>query len=55
MNSYISTVSKLSKDVISRIKGFDRFNLTEQQATLIDELIPDENLRKRYIKNGLCE
>src|ERR1043166_5949937 len=55
--------SKLGKDVINQIKDFkpnycyhfpfyDSF--TEEQKSLIDELIPNE-LRERYKKYGLCE
>src|SRR5918912_296447 len=30
-------------------------NLTEEQKSLIDELIPNEELRERYKKHGLCD
>src|ERR1043166_112791 len=53
MNS--NTYNKLSDDVISQIKYFDRYNLTEEQKSLIDELIPNEELREQYRKNGLCK
>ena len=51
MNS--NTYNKLSDDVISQIKDFehsyDPYNcdLTEEQKSLIDELIPNEELRER--------
>src|SRR5690242_15673163 len=48
---------ELSEDVINQIKGFDHsFNsvhkdLTEEQKSLIDELIQNEKLKEEY---GLC-
>jgi hypothetical protein len=42
---------KLSEDVINQIKDFNRYSLTK---SLIDELIPNEELRERYKKYGLC-
>src|ERR1044072_1335441 len=61
MNS--NTCNKLSDDVINQIKDFEPDwgcdfpfydNLTEEQKSLIDELIPNEELRERYKKYGLC-
>jgi hypothetical protein len=49
-----NTYDKLSNDVINQIKKFDHYFLTEQQESLIDELIPNEELRERYKKYGLC-
>src|SRR5687767_13504179 len=57
---------KLSDDVINQIKDFpkpDNYyskspfydHLTEEQKSLIDELIPNEELRERYKKHGLCD
>ena len=51
---------KLSDDIINQIKDFPKPNLfnnhlTEKQKLLIDELIPNEELRERYKKHGLCE
>src|SRR3954462_4549269 len=57
---------KLSEDVINQIKDFPETttyyegypfydHLTEEQKSLIDELIPNEELRKRYKKHGLCK
>jgi hypothetical protein len=40
-------VDKLSDDVINQIKEFDHYYLTERQESLIDELIPNEELRER--------
>ena len=57
-------MSKLSQDVINKIKDFpkpkeflDDFYsiLTEEQKSIIDELIPNEELRERYKKHGLCK
>src|SRR5437763_13989817 len=48
---------KLSDDVISQIKDFPKYysQLTQEQESLIDELIPNEELRERYKKHGLCK
>src|SRR6266487_3702185 len=51
---------KLSNDVINQIKDFPHsykpyYVLTEEQKSLIDELIPNEELRERYKKYGLCK
>ena len=46
---------KLSDDVIEQIKDFRYYNLTEEQKSLIDELILNEELKKRYKKYGLCK
>src|SRR4051794_1402506 len=56
---------KLSEDVINQIKDFPEptiyyidypfYNhLTQEQKSLINELIPNEELRERYKKHGLC-
>src|SRR5436190_11418992 len=52
MNS--NTYNKLSDDVINQIKDFNRRKLTKEQKSLIDELIPNEELREQYKKYGLC-
>src|SRR5436305_9919148 len=52
---------KLSDDVINQIKDFpyvyDFYDnlLTEEQKSFIDKLIPNEELRERYKKYGLCK
>ena len=53
-------VLKLSEDVINQIKDFKHsynlfYDLPEEQTSLIDELIPNEELRERYKKHGLCK
>src|SRR5438105_209655 len=53
MNS--NTYNKLSDDVINQIKDFTYGELTEEQNSLIDELIPNEELRERYKEYGLCK
>ena len=53
MNSN-SPALKLSDDVINQIKDFNPYNLTQEQKSLIDKLIPNEKLRERYKKYGLC-
>ena len=64
MNSNTPT-PKLGEDVINQIKDFELslYNvtfpfydkLTEEQKSLIDELIPNEELREQYKKYGLCK
>jgi hypothetical protein len=46
---------KLSDDVFEQIKDFDFWDLTEEQTLLIDKLIPNEELKERYKKYGLCK
>jgi len=56
---------KLSDDVINQIKDFTEpdygcdypfyDHLTQEQKSLVDELIPNEELRERYKKHGLCK
>src|ERR1043165_6646048 len=62
MNS--NTYSKLSDNVINQIKDFEPDwhydfpfydNLTEEQKSLIDELIPNEELREQYKNYALCK
>src|SRR5581483_6952801 len=45
----------LSDDVFEQIKDFNRWNLTKEQKSLIDKLILDEELKKYYKENGLCD
>ena len=55
MNSNTHSL-KLSENVINQIKDFKYYDyLTEEQTSLIDELIPNEELRERYKKYGLCK
>jgi hypothetical protein len=53
MNS--NTCNKLSDDVINQIKDFKYYKLTEEHDSLIDKLIPNEELRERYKEHGLCK
>ena len=46
---------KLSDDIINQIKDFMYYHLTQEQESLIDELIPNEELRERYEDYGLCK
>src|SRR5436305_5671053 len=48
-------VPKISEDVINKIKDFSPYNLTEKQKSLIDKLIPNDELRKRCKSYGLCK
>ena len=55
MNSNTPT-PKLGEDVINQIKDFPKYKYQSgEQQSLIDELIPNEELRERYKKSGLCE
>jgi hypothetical protein len=47
--------NKLSDDVIEQIKNFNHDDLTEEQKSLIDELILNEELKECYKKYGLCK
>ena len=58
MNS--NPYNKLTDDVINQIKDFEHsynryYTLTEEQKSLIDKLIPNEELREQYKKHGLCD
>src|SRR4051794_10797139 len=46
---------KLSDDVIDQIKDFNRRKLTDEQKSLIDKLILNEELNHCYKEFGLCE
>ncbi|UZO07713.1 uncharacterized protein OCT59_027989 [Rhizophagus irregularis] len=46
---------KLSDDVFEQIKDFEYWRLTEEQKSLIDKLITDKELKKRYKIDGLCK
>ncbi|CAB4404737.1 unnamed protein product [Rhizophagus irregularis] len=46
---------KLSDDVFEQIKEFKYYNLTEEQNSLIDELITDKELNECYKRCGLCK
>ncbi|RIA94347.1 kinase-like domain-containing protein [Glomus cerebriforme] len=47
----------LNSDVLEQIKDFDSkyYNLSEEQNLLVDKLILNEKLKKRYKYYGLCE
>src|SRR5581483_6963007 len=45
----------ISNDVFEQIKDFDFEELSEEQKLLIDKLIPNEELKQRYINYGLCQ
>ena len=45
----------ISDDVFEQIKDFNLYyNLSEEQKLLIDKLIPNEELKQRYKRHGLC-
>ena len=47
---------KLSEEVINQIKDFPKYRYqSSKQTSLIDELIPNEELRKRYKYYDLCK
>ena len=54
MNSNTHT-PELGEDVINQIKYLNYYILTEEQKSLIDELIPNEELREQYKEHGLCD
>ena len=45
----------ISNDVFEQIKDFNRYDLSEEQKLLIDKLIPNKELKQRYVKDGLCK
>ena len=47
--------SKLNVNIIRQIKDFNHDKLTPEQEWLVDKLILDGGLKKRYIKYGLCK
>src|SRR5581483_2901496 len=47
-------IKLLSDDVFEQIKDFKYYSLTEEQESLIDKLILDDELRQRYKQKGLC-
>ncbi|CAG8521598.1 14126_t:CDS:2 [Funneliformis mosseae] len=48
-------MEKLSDKIIEEIKDFEYDNLTDEQESLINRLILNENLKKCYKEYGLCE
>ena len=48
-------IKQLSDDVYEQIKDFNHKKLTEEQKSLINELIIDEELKKCYKDYGLCK
>ncbi|GBB94811.1 hypothetical protein RclHR1_24190001 [Rhizophagus clarus] len=46
---------KLSDNVIEQIKYFVHYDLTKEQKSLINKLILNEKLKKRYKEYGLCQ
>src|SRR5437016_12324387 len=46
----------ISNDVLEQIKDFKSYwELNEEQKLLIDKLIPNEELKQRFIDYGLCK
>ncbi|RGB39576.1 hypothetical protein C1646_754302 [Rhizophagus diaphanus] len=45
---------KLSDDILEKIKNFRYYRLTNEQESLLDELIADKELIKCYKKHGSC-
>src|SRR5581483_12005439 len=48
-------IKLLSDDVFEQIKDFNRWYFTEEQESLIDKLISDEELKQHYKYYGLCK
>ncbi|GBC03025.1 hypothetical protein RclHR1_04940005 [Rhizophagus clarus] len=46
---------KFSDDVFEQIKDFEHWYLTEEQKSLIDKLILNEELKERYKRRDLCK
>ena len=46
---------QLDDGVYEQIKDFKHYRLTEEQESLVDKLILDEELKNNYKKNGLCK
>ena len=46
--------NKLSDDVFEQMKDFEHRELTEEQESIIDELILNKELKERYKWYGLC-
>ena len=47
-------IKLLSDDVFEQIKDFNHEDLTEEQKSLIDKLISDDELKQCYKRYGLC-
>src|SRR5947207_3299070 len=48
-------IKQLSDNVFEQIKDFRWRFLSEEQKSIIDKLIPDEELKECYRKHGLCK
>ena len=48
-------LKQLDDGVYEQIKDFDYEDLTEEQKSLVDKLILDEELKNNYKEYGLCE
>jgi len=50
-------IKQLSDDVFEQIKDFPRWydDLSDEQKSLIDKLIPDKELKECYMYQGLCK
>ena len=48
-------LKQLDDDVYEQIKDFDHRRLTNEEESLVDKLILDEELKNSYKKYGLCE
>src|SRR5436309_12954873 len=46
---------QLDDGVYDQIKDFIPWKLTEEQQSLVDKLILDEELKNNYKEHGLCE
>jgi len=51
----IANNTKISEKTISQIKDFNHRNLSFEKKGLINKLIPNQELKKKYEKNGLCQ
>src|SRR4051812_26174089 len=46
---------QISKEIVKQIKDFNHKKLTSKQKSLIEQLIPKQELKERYNKFGLCQ
>src|SRR5436305_3339605 len=52
----LNSIPMLCEDVVDQIKSFPKYkHQSTEQKSLIDKLIPDEELKERYKKYGLCK
>jgi hypothetical protein len=48
-------MKEINDDVFEQLKDFNHRRLTEEQSSLVDKLILNDELKERYRSNGLCK